>query len=447
MFAAPYLGSRYETLLVFFFGGARALLVWLQELLSVRAGLAAKLELRAAFLAAVNKLGPRWLASRNLSDVALLATHRIDALDAYFSRFLPSLVGTLLVSPLMTLAIFGQDFWSGIIVVCTLPLIPLFMVFIGWATQEVQRRQLSALNTLSSHFTDVLRGLTTLRVFGRLEYQIAAIARNSEDFRKRTMKVLRMSFLSGLALEVGSSLAVALVAVSIGLRLIDGSLALAPGLMALLLAPEAFLPIRQVGANFHSSNEGIAASGELLDAIDAAKAPAETVSGLAENFATGEITHLIGPSGSGKTTLINRLRGELAPGSVTWMPQRSALLTGTVRSNIVGPAESFNEDALTRALFLAALDDVELDLAITDAGHAMSGGQLQRVTLARAFYRCLTLETEWLLLDEPLSGLDPARSETVQASIHNFASAGARVVVASHQPLVIPVRELVVADV
>lgn len=413
----------------------------------MRAGLAAKLELRAAFLSALNHLGSAWLGRRTTSDVALLATHRIDALDAYFSRFLPSLVGTVLITPIMTIAIFGQDVWSGIIVMCTLPLIPLFMIFIGWATQDIQKRQIMALNTLASHFTDVLRGLTTLRVFGRLENQILAISRNSEDFRKRTMKVLRMSFLSGLALEVGSSLAVALVAVSIGLRLIDGSLALAPGLMALLLAPEAFLPIRQVGANFHSSNEGVAASGELLDAIDAAFVPSETSSELAEIFANGQITHLIGPSGSGKTTLINRLRSELPPKSVTWMPQRSALLSGTVHSNIVGPSGVANADALSRALGLAALDDIDLNLIVTDAGQAMSGGQLQRVALARAFYRCLTMQTEWLLLDEPLSALDSARSATIQASIQTFASDGARVVVASHQPLAIPVSELAVADV
>jgi ATP-binding cassette, subfamily C, bacterial CydD len=448
IFAAPYLGSNYDTIFfVLVFGAARALLVWLQEVLAVRAALASKVQLRAAFLAAVNRLGPSWLASRNVSDVALLATHRIDALDAYFSRFLPSLVGTVLVTPLMTVAIFGQDFWNGVIVLCTLPLIPLFMIFIGWATQDVQRRQLGALNTLSSHFTDVLRGLTTLRVFGRLSHQVVAIRANSEAFRKHTMKVLRMSFLSGLALEVGSSLAVALVAVSIGLRLIDGSMALGPGLLALLLAPEAFLPIRQVGANFHASNEGVAASAALLDAIDAAKDSTLVGGSSASKFAVGEVTQIVGPSGAGKTTAINRLRAELGAASVTWMPQRSALLSGTVRLNIVGPVGNPSTAALDEALNLAALDDVNLDLNVTDAAVNMSGGQLQRVALARAFYRCLTSDTEWLILDEPLSALDAQRSTRVSESIQRFALAGKHVVIASHQPLGISVKEVQVADV
>lgn len=449
MFAAPYLGSNYDTIFfVFVFGAARALLVWLQEVLAVRAALASKVQLRAAFLAAVNGLGPGWLAGRNVSDVALLATHRIDALDAYFSRFLPSLIGTGLVTPLMTLAIFGQDFWSGVIVLCTLPLIPLFMIFIGWATQDVQRRQLGALNTLASHFTDVLRGLTTLRVFGRLGHQVEAIRANSEAFRKRTMKVLRMSFLSGLALEVGSSLAVALVAVSIGLRLIDGSIALGPGLFALLLAPEAFLPIRQVGTNFHASNEGVAASAELLDAIDAAAlTPPTNESKLAARFEPGLVNQLVGPSGAGKTTTLNRLRSELGVASVAWMPQRSALLTGTVLANIVGPAENPDAPSLTEALALAALDDVDLELRVSDASTNMSGGQLQRVALARAFYRCLSSNTDWLILDEPLSALDAKRSARVSESLQRFALAGKRVVVASHQPLAISVKEMQVTDV
>ena len=434
-------------ILVLVFGSCRALVLWLQEFLAVRAAIAAKVELRQSFFAAVNRLGSRWLAGRNISDVALLATHRIDALDAYFSKFLPSLVSTILVTPAIAFAIFTQDFWSGVIVACTLPLIPLFMIFIGLATQDVQRRQLAALNSLANHFTDVLRGLTTLRVFSRLAPQTEVIWRNSEEFRKRTMRVLRMSFLSGLALEVASSLAVAFVAVSIGLRLIDGSVALGPGLMALLLAPEAFLPIRQVGTNFHASNEGVMASSLLLDVIEESGTDAIPEEGMADRFPSGAITHLTGPSGSGKTTLLNRIRRELSASVVTWMPQGSKLLSGSIRRNIIGPASDADPENLKLAVQLAALDDVELDKVVSDSGAGLSGGQVQRVALARAFYRALTRDSDWLLLDEPLSALDAERSNVVQAALQEFAGQGRRVLLSSHKPLTVAVRTLAVEDV
>lgn len=434
------------------FGIAKAGLIWVQELVAVRSALAAKVELRAKFFSAIRSLGGEWVKGRRTSDLVLLANQRIDALDAYFARFLPSLVSTVLVTPVITLAILLQDFWSGITIICAIPLIPLFMIFIGWATQEVQQRQLDSLRTISRHFTEVLRGLTTLRVFGRLPHQPDAIAASSEQFRKRTMKVLRMSFLSGMALEVAASLSVALVAVSIGLRLIDGTLSFAPGLVALLLAPEALLPLRQVGANFHASNEGVLASGELLDIIDAGKGEAilTTSTGMVETdrFAPGTITRVSGPSGAGKTTFLTELRASLPVMDVAWMAQQTPLLPGSVLANIVGPNETdVSDQSLEKALSLAALDDVSLTALATDASSGLSGGQAQRVALARVFYRALTRKVKWLILDEPLSALDSQRSATVQASIAAFASEGMRVVLVSHQELGLPTLTLAVSDV
>jgi len=458
VFAASHIGGNAGHLVwVAAFGLGRAALIWVQELLSVRASIAAKLELRTAFYAAIQRLGAAALKTRPTSDLVLLANQRIDALDSYFARFLPSLVSTVLVTPIMTAAILLQDFWSGITVICTLPLIPLFMIFIGWATQEVQQRQLESLRTLTRHFTQVLRGLTTLRVFGRLPHQPAAIAASSEQFRVRTMRVLRMSFLSGMALEVAASLSVALVAVSIGLRLIDGSLALGAGLLALLLAPEAFLPLRQVGANFHASNEGVLASKEILDLIEQgnkigepAGSTAELQTGSTVNldlFSPAAISHLTGASGAGKTTFLAKLRTALPVAQVAWMPQGSTLLAGTVKENIVGLGIEADQLALQRALELAALDDVELEAVASDASAGLSGGQVQRVALARVFYRALTRNVSWLLLDEPLSALDAARARTVKASFQEFAKRGLRVVVVSHQKLGVQAKELAVSDV
>jgi ATP-binding cassette subfamily C protein CydD len=256
-----------------------------------------------------------------------------------------------------------------------------------------------------------------------------------------------MSFLSGLALEVASSLAVAFVAVSIGLRLIDGSVALGPGLMALLLAPEAFLPIRQVGTNFHASNEGVMASSLLLDVIEESGTDAIPDEGMSDRFPSGAITHLTGPSGSGKTTLLNRIRRELPASVVTWMPQGSKLLSGSIRRNIIGPASDADPENLKLAVQLAALDDVELDSVVSDSGAGLSGGQVQRVALARAFYRALTRDSDWLLLDEPLSALDAERSNVVQAALQEFAGQGRRVLLSSHKPLTVAVRTLAVEDV
>jgi len=429
-------------------GLGRAALIWLQEWLASMAGARAKVQLRERLMAAVTRLGAGAMAGRNTAEFTLLATTRLDALDAYFSRFLPQLVYTAIITPVLTLLIFINDVWSGIAVACTLPLIPLFMVFIGWSTGAAQRRQINALNLLWRHFGEVLRGLTTLRVFGRLPQQSAALRASSDESHRRTMKVLRISFLSGFALEVAASLSVALVAVSIGLRLIDGTLTLETGLFVLLLAPEAYLPLRMVGTNFHASNEGVMASKEVLDVIESAEMPETGVEAIldTDEILEGVVTQLVGPSGSGKTQCLDALRDQLGAEQVSWLPQNVGLIRGSVLENIVGPGNTADEKALTRALELAALDDVSLNTAVTDSAVGLSGGQAQRVGLARAFYRCLTLKTEWLMLDEPLSALDTGRAATIVESAAWFAAQGHAVLVVSHQPFATATKSLEASD-
>lgn len=418
-------------------GLCRAASLWLQEWLGAFAATNAKSELRGKLIDAVVKLGPDWVASRGTANLQVLITQQLDALDAYFAKFLPQLVFTAIVTPLFTALIFATDPISGWSLLATLPLIPLFMVLIGWATQSVQNKQLQAMSQLTSHFVEALRGLTTLKVFGRAQNQVTAIAATSNQYRERTMKVLRVSFLSGFALELIASLSVALIAVAIGLRLINGDMPLLTGLFVLLLAPEAYLPLRMVGANFHTSAEGVAASKLVLDIIDEAKAlkPSEPQT-LDFAYEANRVTVLVGPSGAGKTTRLNQLRKQLGKGHSAWLPQRIGLIEGTVLENIVGPVADVDQACLNQALSLAALDDVDLNHHLSQDAGTVSGGQAQRIGLARALYAALTSEISVLLLDEPISAQDAERARTIGENLASLANKGYTVVAVSHQPLV-----------
>ena len=206
--------------------------------------------------------------SQHVGHVGRAADRGLDALDEYFSRYLPQLVATLIIPLVVVIAIAVVDPLSAAVIAVTVPLIPLFMVLIGWRTQVEQRRQWDALQTLSGHFLDVLQGLLTLKIFGRSQGQVRAIAEVSERYRSRTMKVLRISFLSSFTLELLATLSVAVVAVEVGLRLIEGGITLQAALFVLVLAPEAYLPLRQVGVHYHASQAGLAAAEEVFELIE-----------------------------------------------------------------------------------------------------------------------------------------------------------------------------------
>ena len=238
----------------------RAVLIWAREAASSRAAARVESELRDHLVGAVSTLGPEWLANRNTAQLAVTACRGLEALDAYFGRYLPQLVLTAIATPILVGVMWWQDWLSGLIVLLTLPLIPIFMVLIGLATRAVQQRQWQTLGQLAARFSDTVQGLSTLKVFGRQHRAAASIESVTTRYRRETMKVLRVSFLSGFMLEFLASIAVAIVAVTIGFRLLDGSLALTVGLFVLLLAPEAYLPLRQVGVQFHAAAEGVAAT-------------------------------------------------------------------------------------------------------------------------------------------------------------------------------------------
>ncbi|MFF5086504.1 thiol reductant ABC exporter subunit CydD [Streptomyces niveus] len=469
----------------------RALVAWLTELAAHRASAAVKSELRGRLLERAAELGPGWLSGQRTGSLVALATRGVDALDDYFARYLPQL-GLAVVVPVAVLARIVTDDWvSAGVIVLTLPLIPLFMVLIGWATQSQMDRQWQLLSRLSGHFLDVVAGLPTLKVFGRARAQAESVREITSEYRRATLRTLRIAFLSSFALELLSTLSVALVAVGIGMRLVHGDLDLYTGLVVLILAPEAYLPLRQVGAQYHAAAEGLAAAEEIFavlesgpgarggaDVPDSLRLELEGVTvrheGRAEpslDAATlvvepGETVALVGPSGSGKTTLLNVLLGFTAPTEgrvrvggtdlsdldldrwrerIAWVPQHPYLFAGTIAENVRLARPDADDAALTRALrdagaydFVTALP-LGADTSLGEDGTGLSAGQRQRLALARAFLADRPL----LLLDEPTAALDGETEATLVPTIRRLAK-GRTVLLVIHRPALLSVADRVV---
>ncbi len=456
----------------------RAVAAWATDDLAARAAAKVKSELRATVLARAAERGPSWLAERSSAAFATTLGPGLDALDAYFGRYLPQLALTAIATPMLVVAIGLGDLTSGLIVLCALPVIPVFMILIGLATQALQRKQSDALAKLGGAFTEAVEGLATLKVFGRARRQVGRIGTVTDEYRRGTVGVLRLSFVSGFALELAASLSVALVAVSIGIRLVDGSLGLGAAMFVLVLAPEAFAPIRQVGADFHAAQDGVEASTAVLDVLDDTTAPAArpgavpaadhlvldrltvrrpdvVIGPLDLRAGPGTVVVLAGPSGSGKSSLIAAVRGALphdgtvtVPGPdgstvaerTTWADQRPRLVRGTIAENVALSATP-DEPAVRTALGEAGLG-LDPRLQVGSGGSGLSGGQAQRVAVARALYRARRTGTQLVLLDEPTSALDADAEAHVVRTLRRLADDGAVVVVASHRPAVVATADV-----
>ncbi len=498
-------GRDVTVTLLWLLGAAllRGLLIAASDAAGTQAAARTGMQLRAALVAAVGRLGPGWLAQRNQTQIAVTAGHGLEALDAYFARYIPQLVLTVIATPVLVAVMWWQDWPSGLTAVITLPLIPLFLILIGIATRTVQKKQWQTLQHLAARFADTVQGLSTLRLFGRDRRAADRIEVTADEYRRETMKVLRFSFLSGFAMELLSSLAVALIAVAVGFRLLSGDLSLEVGLFVLLLAPEAFLPIRQVGVQFHAAAEGVAATEDVFDVLDAARdrdrggmrphdagtdarpnpvdssgsrvdvVPAgrelvveglrvrdlPPVSFVAE---PGSVTLIEGPSGSGKSSLLAALRGavdstgtatwggrdvaELAPSDwLAWAGQTPGLMRGTVAENVALGDAGPDLARVRRALDAACAEGIEADRVLGVQGAGLSGGQAQRVAVARALYRHDGMPERMLALDEPSSALDADTEERLWRSLRARADAGATVLLVSHRRSARDIADRIVA--
>jgi ATP-binding cassette subfamily C protein CydCD len=471
----------------------RGLVAWLTELAAHRAAAAVKSELRGRLLERSAALGPGWLSRQRVGSLVALATRGVDALDDYFARYLPQL-GLAVVVPVAVLArIVTEDWVSAAIIVGTLPLIPVFMVLIGWATQARMDRQWKLLSRLSGHFLDVVAGLPTLKVFGRAKAQAESIRAITSEYRQATVRTLRIAFLSSFALELLSTLSVALVAVGVGMRLVHGDLDLFTGLVILILAPEAYLPLRQVGAQYHAAAEGLSAAEEIFAVLEtqvrdtgAGAAPASvrialdgvTVRhpGRAEPsldaaslvVRPGETVALVGPSGAGKSTLLDVVLGFVEPVAdggrvlvggadlrsldldrwrerIAWVPQRPYLFAGTITENVRLARPDADDEAVARALrdagaaeFVDALP-AGAGTVLGEDGAGLSAGQRQRLALARAFLA----DRPVLLLDEPTAALDGETEAAVADAVRRLA-AGRTVLLVVHRPALLALADRVV---
>jgi len=446
---------------------ARAGLAYGSEAAALRSAAKAKSQLRTQLVEHVTTGAPR-----DAGALVTLATRGLDALDDYFARYLPQLVLAVLVPVAVLVVVAGADWISAIVIAVTLPLIPLFMALVGMHTQARTAKQWALLEKLGGHFLDVVEGLPTLALFRRAKVEAALVRRVTEQHREATMGTLKVAFLSAFVLEVLATLAVALVAVEVGFRLLYGQLDLATALFVLILAPEAYLPLREVGARFHASMEGIAAAEKVFAVLDSTTgaprgdrpaprgdvvfrdvtvryADRTALEGLDLRLPAGRTTVVTGPSGAGKSTLLGLLLRFTEPtgGRITvddvdlaevdpeawrreiaWVPQDPHLFADSLADNIRLGAPEASLDQVRRAASLAELDEVVAALPegfatlLGERGTRLSSGQRQRVALARAFLR----DAPIVLLDEPTAHLDPDNATAVRRAVARLVEAARR---------------------
>ncbi len=454
--------------LFFLFGVLKSGAIWTQKLFASKTAEKIKSDLRKRLSEKIFALGPVFTKNIESGKLSAIVNEGVEKLDAYYSSYLPQFFLANIIPVLILIFVFPIDLLSGFVFLVTGPVIPFFMILIGKQAESLSKKQWKTLSYLSSHFFDVIQGLTTLKLFGQSKNQIKKISEISDEFRKATLGVLKIAFLSALVLEVLSTISIAIVSVEVGLRLLYGKIEFYDAFFVLLLAPEFYLPMRLLGSSFHAGIDGVTASKsifEILDAKNVAKISGARVEKSAEPFAiefrevafeyrsntqvlknisfkieAGEKIALVGKSGAGKSTLLNLLlkfieptRGEiLAKGgklseisreswlrNVTYLSQHPYLFHGSVRENLLLAKPNANDSELFAALEFANIENFVrslpqgLDTPTGERGAALSGGQVQRIALARAYLKNAPI----LLLDEPTANLDPEIEEEISAKI------------------------------
>ena len=479
---ADVIGDLYLLGAVFI---ARALSAWLSDVFATRASNKAKSQLRTAVISKTLELGPVWVSSRQSADLATLSTQGLNALDTFFARYLPQIFLAAAIPLTVGITVLTQDLLSAVIIGLTIPLIPFFMALVGIYSKNKVDRQWNSLQALSGHFLDLVQGLPTLKVFNRAKRQADAIASVGDEYRSATMGVLRVSFLSSLVLELISTLSMALVAVSIGLRLVNGSINLREGLIVLFLVPEAYIPLRQLGAQFHAVVDGMGAADRMFEILEAPTFQASrtvkpvinipieiavdqvsysypnsqlvALSPLSFSARSGQLTAIKGASGSGKSTLVNLLLGFARCASgviqvngqdigdidldywrshISYFPQSPWLPYGTVRQAIQMANPSANDQDIISALEKVGLSVTNpndlpngLDTKLT-ASTGLSMGQRRRIALARAIIQNRPI----FILDEPTASLDQKTEELINSTLQNLVTDGKCVIAIAHRP-------------
>lgn len=429
--------------------------------------------LRIRFVTHLYALGPAHNLTERSGDLILSVTEGIEKLGDYFRDYLPSVFTALFLPLLILLVVLPLDLLTFVVLLVTAPLIPFFMALIGMAAGVLAKRQFSEMRYLGAHFLDVMQGLTTLKLFNRSRYQVETIRRITEQFREATMHVLRVAFLSALTLEMLATLSVAIVAVEIGVRLLNGGIGFEQALFLLIIAPEFYLPLRALGTRFHNATESKAAAERIFKVLDTPllginaesdtisipssllirfedvsltyeQSPRSALRNISFEIKPGQKVALVGTSGSGKTTIANlllrfiqptsgkitidgydlvRISGEHWREHLAWVSQSPYLFNTTIAENIRFSQPNASENQIVAAAQIAGAHDFITQMPegyqtlCGERGLRLSGGQAQRIALARAFLRGASV----LILDEPTSQLDPESEAEIIQSLGRFA--------------------------
>ncbi|MCL1838275.1 MAG: thiol reductant ABC exporter subunit CydD, partial [Propionibacteriaceae bacterium] len=467
---------------------AKGVLTWLTTWLGHRTSAAVKSQLRTEIVNA--RLAKPIDSAETTGGLITLVTQGLDALDGYYAKYLPQLLLSVTVPLIIVIAVLTTDLTSTIIIFVTVPLIPVFMMLIGWTTRARTARRWKIQTRLAHHFSDLVMGLPTLQVFGRAKAQAKGLLQTETAHRGETLGTLRISFLSAMVLELLASLSVAVVAVTIAFRVVAGDLDLQTALFVLILAPEAYLPLRQLGTHFHDSADGVAAANAAFALIgdDAASVPPVVedspasqsaallqVAGLSHTYpdaeapavsdfdleiSEGEIVALAGSSGAGKTTVLNVIMGFLRPDAgclqsqgrtitdfnhwrtqVAFVGQNPGMISGTVADNLRLGYPKTTDSALRAALDEAGAPEITLDHLVETDGEGVSAGERRRIATARALLKVTLGRAKLLIMDEPTAGLD-AESEAVLLAALRRLNVAALVI--SHRPSVLELADRVV---
>jgi ATP-binding cassette, subfamily C, bacterial CydD len=472
------------TLLLLLLGASvlRSGLLWGREVTAQRGAVRVKSALRGRLVGHVLRLGPAYARGERTGELATTATEGVEKLDAYFARYLPQVFLSVVVPVLIVVYVFPLDRSSAVLLLLTAPVIPVMMILVGSYAEDHMKRQWTALSRLGAGFLDAVQGLPTLKMFGRSGAEAEKVAAASEGFRVRTMKVLRYAFLSGLVLEFMTAMAIALVAVTLGVRVVSGSMPFEEAFIVLLLAPEFYKPLRELGVHRHAGMEGKAAAERIFEVLNtpapvdegaqemAPGGPTVGFSGVGYSYPGGDrsalsdltltleagtITALVGRSGSGKSTLVNLLlrfmeprQGEILANGVPindlpvekWrenlalVPQRPHLFYGSLLENIRLARPEATREEVGRAAQMAGADVFIQNLPqgyetpVGERGARLSGGEAQRVAIARAFLK----DAPVLVMDEPTSSLDPESEREIRAALGRLAR-GRTVLVIAHR--------------